>query len=74
VLVRGRRLDGPQRLWFHSADDQYRTKNLEIVSRRRVHGLPTSTLVRRPGCYAWQIDGQGFSRIIVFKAVRQQMA
>jgi hypothetical protein len=25
--------------------------------------------VRNPGCYGWQVDGQGFSTAIVFQAV-----
>lgn len=33
--------------------------------------VPGSTWVRSPGCYAWQVDGQGFSEIIVFNAVTQ---
>jgi hypothetical protein len=27
--------------------------------------IPGSTWVRTPGCYAWQVDGQGFSEIVV---------
>jgi hypothetical protein len=29
---------------------------------------PGSTWVRSPGCYAWQVDGRGFSETIVVKA------
>jgi hypothetical protein len=29
---------------------------------------PTSTLVRGPGCYGYQIDGEGFSNVIIFAA------
>jgi hypothetical protein len=35
--------------------------------------MPGSTWVRSPGCYAWQIDGQGFSETVVadtFNATR----
>jgi hypothetical protein len=31
--------------------------------------VPGSTWVRSPGCYAWQIDGPGFSEIVVADAV-----
>lgn len=30
---------------------------------------PGGTWVSGPGCYAWQVDGLGFSAVIVFKAV-----
>jgi hypothetical protein len=30
--------------------------------------VPGSTWVRSPGCYAWQIDGRGFSEIVVADA------
>jgi hypothetical protein len=32
--------------------------------------LGHATLVPRPGCYAWQIDGEDFTEVIVFQAVR----
>jgi hypothetical protein len=33
--------------------------------------VPGSTWVRSPGCYAWQVDGRGFSEVIVFDALPQ---
>jgi hypothetical protein len=27
--------------------------------------VPGSTWVKSPGCYAWQVDGRGFSEVIV---------
>ncbi|MEJ7790439.1 MAG: hypothetical protein WKF65_00500 [Gaiellaceae bacterium] len=30
----------------------------------------TYTRVRAPGCYAWQIDGRDFTRVITFRAIR----
>jgi hypothetical protein len=30
--------------------------------------VPGSTWIRSPGCYAWQVDGQGFSEVIVVDA------
>lgn len=73
VLVRGRRLDGKQLVWFTSAnDEQTPTKALRIVARGHAGGLPTHTLVRRPGCYGWQVDGDGFTRVIVFKVSFKQ--
>ncbi len=34
--------------------------------------LPSYTRLLGPGCYAYQIDGTTFSRVIVFRAVQQQ--
>jgi hypothetical protein len=31
--------------------------------------VPGSTWVKSPGCYAWQVDGRGFTEHIVFDAV-----
>jgi hypothetical protein len=31
--------------------------------------VTTFTRLRAPGCYAWQIDGPTFSRVVVFRAV-----
>ena len=30
---------------------------------------PSYTRVRGPGCYAYQVDGTSFSRVIVFEAI-----
>ena len=30
---------------------------------------PGTTWISAPGCYAWQVDGVGFSNLIVFEAV-----
>jgi hypothetical protein len=30
---------------------------------------PGSTWIKSPGCYAWQVDGRGFSEVIVMDAV-----
>ena len=34
--------------------------------------VPGGTWVKVPGCYAWQVDGRGFSEHIVFDAVAPQ--
>jgi hypothetical protein len=74
VLVRGRRLDGGQRLRFTSSMDTepHRTLALHIVSRRHGGGLPTTTFTPTPGCYAWQIDGHDLTQVIVFKVIARQ--
>ena len=76
VLVRGRQLDGPNELRFENGrpaftDEQLR--NPATTMRVTVHGgHPSVTRVREPGCYAYQIDGRTFSRLIVFEAVREE--
>jgi hypothetical protein len=34
-------------------------------------GLPSATLVKRVGCYGFQIDGAGFSEHIIVRVLRQ---
>jgi hypothetical protein len=31
--------------------------------------MPSMVMVLIPGCHGWQIDGHGFSRVLVFRAV-----
>lgn len=45
--------DGPT---LNESDDGYRE-------------APVATWLKTPGCYAWQVDGLGFSNIIVFRAI-----
>jgi hypothetical protein len=81
VLIRGARIDGPGRVRFDRGD----VPPLSIrIGRYPTGGSPTSpvppkgtrfrasyTRVRGPGCYAYQIDGTTFSRIVVFRAAWQ---
>lgn len=72
VLVRGRQLDGSHGVRFELL--RVPTKELRIapvpewLSPRRDRGRASTTRVQAPGCYAYQIDGRSFSRIIVFEA------
>ena len=74
VLIRGRRLDGPQELRFgdgHLPDRELRLARADAWTENwRGRQWPSYTRLRAPGCYAWQVDGRGFSRVIVFRAVR----
>jgi hypothetical protein len=74
VLIRGRRLDGPQRMGFNGA----KRANAELrIARgqsvtwdgqpRGSRGVPSAVRVLKPGCYGVQIDGSAFSRIVVFR-------
>jgi hypothetical protein len=74
VLIRGRRLDGRQRLGFNG--HKLPARELRIERGMTVlwegqppgsRGIPSSVRVRVPGCYGVQIDGTSFSRIVVFR-------
>jgi hypothetical protein len=72
VLIRGRQLDGSHELRFGGALDPTREMRLRSVGGHSPGGWqnrPSYTRVRAPGCYAWQVDGTTFSRVIVFQAV-----
>jgi hypothetical protein len=73
ILIRGRRLDGPQ--WLRFNGRRLPPGELLIKPRETVawegqppgsRGVPSSLRVRAPGCYGVQIDGARFSRVVVF--------
>jgi len=72
VLIRGHRIDGPQFVRF----DVGSPPPLELRIRagkgssfwKGARDRPSYTRVRAAGCYAYQIDGTSFSRVIIFKA------
>jgi hypothetical protein len=75
VLIRGHRLDGPQRMGFNGrkvANPELRIKRNESVSWEGrppgSRGVPSGVRVLTPGCYGFQIDGTSFSRIVVVRA------
>jgi hypothetical protein len=71
VLVRGRRIDRRGRVRFAGGDGVFswlRFPGARFLARERRYA-PASTLLRGPGCYALQIDGLSFSRVVVFRAV-----
>jgi hypothetical protein len=72
VLIRGRRLDGPQVMGFNGAkrpDPELRIHPLETVSwagqPQGSRGVPSDVRILTAGCYGFQIDGTSFSRIVV---------
>jgi hypothetical protein len=74
VLIRGRQLDGNERLRF----DNGRPPALEIrmpagkgyAPWNGARGRGSYTRVRAEGCYGYQVDGTTFSRVIVIQARR----
>ena len=68
-IVRGRQLDGDGQLRF----DWGPTWSGRLHEELRLVGPyprlnPAATFLRGPGCYAYQVDGRGFSYLIVFEA------
>ena len=72
VLIRGRRLDGLQRMGFNGR--RLPERELRIAPHQSVawqgqppgsRGVPSGVRVLTPGCYGVQIDGTSFSRVIV---------
>jgi hypothetical protein len=71
VLVRGRQLDGPHLVRFQRGSPPPAEFRLGLGLTGGTNGVrrfPGATRVQAPGCYAYQIDGPSFSRVIVFEA------
>jgi hypothetical protein len=77
VLVRGGRLDRPGRLGFGSRDRPRKELRLPVgswprqrrwvdPSREGWRATSVPTRIRAPGCYAFQVDGLGFSYVLAF--------
>jgi hypothetical protein len=73
VLIRGRRLDGPQWLRFNGRrlpPREIRIEPTDTVSWEGQppgsRGIPSHVRVRASGCYGVQLDGTTFSRVVVF--------
>jgi hypothetical protein len=71
VLIRGRGLYPPRDLLF--GVDSQRLDELEFPAEETGSWRygPSVTILPGPGCYAYQLDGTGFSRVIVFEAVHR---
>jgi hypothetical protein len=82
ILIRGQQIDGPHALGFNGGVDQPGTYAVDpppIAALRLVApapgaagqwaNWPSQTRLQAPGCYAYQVDGSSFSRVIVFQAV-----
>jgi hypothetical protein len=71
VLIRGRRLDGPELVRFDRGVPPKTEIRIPAATRSqaptRSRDRPGYTRLRAAGCYAYQIDGIGFSRTIVFQ-------
>jgi hypothetical protein len=77
VLIRGARIDGRGLVRFQNGDVPAKQLRIPAGGTPAAPGysfpkgtryLPSATRVREPGCYAYQIDGTTFSRVVVFHA------
>ena len=71
VLIRGRQLDGPHLVRFDRGMPPAREIRIPpypgAYYRTRARDRPSYTRLEAAGCYGYQIDGLGFSRVIVFE-------
>jgi hypothetical protein len=76
VLIRGHQLDGPNDIRFEDGTPGFTNAGRlapagELRLENPVGGSPATTRLRAAGCYAYQVDGWRFSRLIVFEGVPQ---
>jgi hypothetical protein len=77
VLIRGAGIDPPQPMRFvepSAAPGGHRNEVGELEMPAQASGSwrygPSITILPGPGCYAFQVDGTTFSKVIVFEAAR----
>lgn len=69
ILIRGRELGGPHAVGFGEGHVPYDELQLHGPAMGAPLGVwPSFTRVRKPGCYAYEVDGTSFSEVIVFRA------
>jgi hypothetical protein len=71
VLIRGREIGGSNKVAFGeelSLVDPQLPPGPTINGSNGWRQWPGGTWVQAPGCYGWQIDGVGFSHVIIFEA------
>ena len=73
ILVRGQQIDGPidrgNWIGFGMGDVPEVVLLWEVASQNGWASLPSETRIRAPGCYAYQVDSQKGSEVIVFRVV-----
>jgi len=73
ALVRGHQIDGPDEVGFNQGPNP--SPELQLDQQNALSGggqwpnWPTYTRIKGSGCYAYQIDGTNFSKVVVFSAV-----
>ena len=81
VLIRGGRLDAAGEARFGQEAEPVAQLRIPVGETNGIppgialvgqRYLPSTTRLESPGCYAYQIDGTSFSRVIVFRAVLEK--
>jgi len=76
VFIRGRQLDGSAKLVLGEGPSLIDPQLAPAPTPNGANGWrqwPGGTYIRGFGCYAWQVDGTSFSRVIVFKAIKSNL-
>lgn len=77
LLIRGARIDGSGLIRFQQGSVPPKQLRIPVGGSQATPGFPvpkgtrytpSTTRVRGPGCYAYQIDGTTFSHVVVFHA------
>jgi hypothetical protein len=79
ALVRGARIDDEHDVLFFEGTDPDPVNALRLTTDGWVYGgspagwreFNTGTLLPSPGCYAFQIDGEAFTDVVVVEATAQ---
>jgi hypothetical protein len=69
ILIRGRQIDGPNVIGFGMGDTPESMLQWQAASKSGWASLPSEIRIRAPGCYAYQVDSQGGSEVIVFQVM-----
>lgn len=73
VLIRGQQIDGPidRANWigFGMGDIPEFVLQWDVAPQNGWASLPSETRIRAPGCYAYEVDSQKASEVIVFQVV-----
>jgi len=73
-IIRGEQIDGPKTMEFFNEEDGSRSRELRFATNTQVSSggipydwrqQPSLTYFPGPGCYGYQVDGIGFSEVIV---------
>ena len=66
ILIRGRQIDGTNAIGFGMGEDPEFALQWNVASQSGWTNLPSEIRVRAPCCYAYQVDSQNGSEVIVF--------
>jgi hypothetical protein len=70
VLIRGAGIDPPRAIRFGYDERQLRELEFPAEETNSWRYGPSVSILPGPGCYAFQVDGATFSKVIVFEAQR----